>query len=273
MKILVPTDFSKLSKIAVHFALDLSKDFELDMVVLHVITTSTPAMARVSSKKLEETIKKSSERQMDELIASIKKEHGRELSIKAEITYHSSIEKGVESFAVKNNIDLICIGTKGATGFKKLIFGSNAAGIISNSSVPVLTIPEYATYEGIDHILYSCDLENLEEELKLLVPYAKLMNAWIHILHIDKGAGDFVTDLERQEDRLAALVSYDKLKTNTLANDSIINGINQYATEIGADMVAMFTRSTSLFENLFNKSITKTVAFQAKTPLLTFQKK
>lgn len=271
MKILVPTDFSKLSKIAVRFALGLSKDFELDMVLLHVIKTNTPAMARVSSKKLEETIKKSSERQMSDLIDSIKEEEGQDLRIKAEITYHSSIEKGVEAFGVKNNVDLICIGTKGATGLKKLIFGSNAAGIISNSSIPVLTIPEYAAYEGVDHILYSCDLENLDEELKLLVPYAKRMNAWVHILHI-RGTGDPDTDLKSREDRLRTLVSYARLKTETMVNVSIIKGINEYANDIDADMVAMFTRSTSLFEKLFNKSITKEAAFQAKTPLLTFQK-
>ena len=58
-----------------------------------------------------------------------------------------------------------------------------------------------------------------------------------------------------------------------LQSNSVIKGLNQYVADVDADMVAMFTRKTSLFEKLFDKSVTQETAFQAKTPLLTFQKK
>ena len=272
MKILIPTDFSQLSKIAVQYAIGLGKDFKLDLILLHVINTNTPAMARLSSKKLEEAIKTSSEQDMNKLIKKIKNESDHNPKISYKIISGSSIEEVVETFALKNNVDMICIGTKGATGLKKIIFGSNATGIISNSSIPVLTIPEYAKYEGINNIVYSSDLQNLEEELKLLIPFAKLINAWIHILHINNGHEDFDENLQGQKDRLIELFSYKKIKTKQLENDSIIKGVNQYVEDIDADMVTMFTRHISLFQKLFNKSVTQKVAFQPKTPLLTFQK-
>ncbi|GAA4899303.1 universal stress protein [Flaviramulus aquimarinus] len=272
MKILIPTDFSQLSKIAIQYAIGLSKDFELDLILLHIINTNTPAMARIGSKKLGEAIKTSSERDMNELLKKIKNESSHNLKISAKIIFGVSIEKAVESFALKNNINIICIGTKGATGLKKMIFGSNAAGIIANSSIPVITIPKYAQYKGINNIVYSSDLENLEEELKLLIPFAKLMNTWINILHIINKQENFDVDLQFQENRLRTLFSYEKIKTKELENDSIIKGINQYVEDIDADMVAMFTRRTALFEKLFHKSVTKSAAFQTKTPLLTFQK-
>ncbi len=273
MKILIPTDFSQLSKIAVQYAIELTKDFELDIVLLHVISNNTPAMARVGSKKLGEAIKTSSEQDMNELLKTIKNENNRNLSISAKIIFGTSIEEIAETFALENNVDMICIGTKGATGLKKIVFGSNAAGIISKSSIPVLTIPEYARYKGINNIVYSSDMENLEEELKLLMPFAKLMNACINILHINNDHDGFEEDLKSQENRLRTLFSYEKIKTKELKNDSIINCINEYVADIDADMVTMFTRRTSLFEKLFNKSVTKKAAFQTKTPLLTFQKK
>lgn len=272
MKFLIPTDFSQLSKIAIQYAIGLSKDFELDLVLLHIINTNTPAMARIGSQKLEEAIKSSSEQEMDKLLNTIKKESGHKLNISSKIIFGASIARAVEVFALKNNIDMICIGTKGATGLKKIIFGSNAAGIIANSSIPVITVPEYAKYNGISNIVYSSDLENLEEELKLIIPFAKLVNTWINILHITIEYTGINENLQREENRLRALFSYKKIKTKELENDSIIKGINQYVADIDADMVAMFTRRASLFEKLFNKSVTKKAAFQTKTPLLTFQK-
>ena len=272
MKVLVPTDFSQLSKIAIQYAIGLSKDFHFDLVLLHIINTNTPAMARIGSKKLEEALKTSSEHEMSELLKTIKSKNENHLNITAKIIFGASIEKVVESYTLKNNIDIICIGTKGATGLKKIIFGSNAAGIIANSSIPVITVPEYAVYHGIETMVYSSDLENLEEELKSIIPFAKLMNTWIHILHINNEHEDFITNLQGLENRLRTLFSYEKMKAKELKNDSIISGINQYVIDFDADMVVMFTHRASLFEKLFNKSITKKAAFQTKTPLLTFQK-
>ena len=272
MKILIPTDFSQLSKIAVQYAIGLSKVFELNLLLLHVVNTNTPAMARLGSKKLGEAIKTSSEQDMKELLKTIKNESNHNLSISTKIIFGTSIEEIVETFALKNNVDMICIGTKGATGLKKIIFGSNAAGIISNSTIPVLTIPEFARYKSINNIVYSSDLENLEEELKLLIPFAKLMNTWINILHINNEYENFDEDLQRQENRLKTLFSYEKIRTKELKTNSVIDGINQYVADIDANMVVMFTRRTSLFEKLFNKSVTQEEAFQTKIPLLTFQK-
>lgn len=272
MKILVPTDFSKLSKIAIQYAIRLSKGFELNLVLLHIINTNTPTMARVGSKKLEVAIKTSSEQDMNNLLNTLKTENGTHLKVTTKLIYGASIEKAVEAFALKNNIDIICIGTKGATGLKKIIFGSNAAGIISTSSIPVITVPEYAYYKGINTIVYSSDLEHLDAELKLLMPFVKLMNTWVVVLHITTVIEDFTEDLVAKEGRLRTLFSYKNIKTKVLENASVIQGINAYVADIDADMVVMFTRRTSLFKKLFNKSVTKTTAFQTKTPLLTFQK-
>ncbi|WP_299668121.1 universal stress protein [uncultured Polaribacter sp.] len=272
MKVLIPTDFSQLSKIAIQYAIDLNKDIKFDLVLLHFINTNSQPMTRISSRKLEEAIKIGSKRDMDELIKSIKKENNNNIQISTRIIFGTSMAKEVEVFALKNNVDIICIGTKGATGIKKIIFGSNAASIITNSSLPVLTIPEHASYKGINNIVYSSDLQNLEEELETIIPFAKLLKSWIHILHIKKENEDFEEDLHLRERRLKIIFSYKNIKVKELQSVSIVEGINQYVSDINADMVTMFTHSTSLFEKIFNKSVTQNTAFQTKTPLLTFQK-
>lgn len=272
MRILIPSDFSELSKVAVRYAVDFSKDVDVTLILLHVSDVNAPGMARISSKKLGEAIKSSTEAAIKELVASIKKDNSHDIDITYNIVYNNSIEKAVETAALENNIDLICIGTKGASGLKKIVFGSNAAGIIENSSIPVLTIPEFAEYKGIGNIVYSSDLNNLEKEIELILPYAKLMDSWIRILHVDKGKGVFEGDLEQKEQSLRKDFAYQKIKFNELKSDSVIDGINKFVGVVEADMVIMFTHHTNFIEKVFQKSVTQNTAFQTRIPLLTFQK-
>ncbi|MCM4153937.1 universal stress protein [Arenibacter sp. N53] len=272
MRILIPTDFSELSNVAIKYAVAISKDVDIKLILLHVIDTNTPSMARIGSQKLHEAIKTSSERSMKELISSIKKDNSHNIDISYEITSGTSIEKYVEIFALKNNIDMICIGTKGASGLKKIIFGSNAAGIIQNSSIPVLTIPEFARYRGINNIVYSSDLYNLDKEIDLIIPFARLMDSWIQILHIDKDNERFEGDIQTKEESLRKDFSYQKINLIELKSSSVIQGINNFVADIDADMVIMFTHHTNFLEKVFQKSVTQNTAFQTKIPLFTFQK-
>lgn len=268
MKILLPTDFSKLSKIAIRYAIALTQDKDLEIVLIHVVNTLNPNMARLGSRKMSEAIKSSSELGMKRLHEAVKKEIDPKLKISSYVVHKSSIVRAIEDFAIEHNIDMICIGTKGATGLKKVVLGSNAAGIISHSSIPVLTIPEYATYNGIKNMVYSSDLNNLESEFSILLPYAKRLDSWVHILHINQGSDNIDKELQEKENNLKATHAYPKISAKDVHNNSIINGINDYVSETNADLVAMFTHKTTLFD----KSITKQAAFQAKTPLLTFHK-
>tara|TARA_R110002050_G_scaffold88375_4_gene186704 strand:- start:26894 stop:27718 length:825 start_codon:yes stop_codon:yes gene_type:complete len=272
MRILIPTDFSELSNVAIKYAIDLGKDIEVKLHLLHVIDTSAPSRARVGSHKLQEAIKSSSERDMKELLASIKKDNDRNIEISYEITSGSPIGKYVEITAQKNDADVVCIGTKGASGLKKILFGSNAADIIENSSIPVLTIPEFARYKGIQNIVYSSDFYNLDKELDIIIPFAKLLDSWIQILHIDKDNEGYEGDLKQKEMNLRQDFSYQKIKLTELKINSVILGINKFVADVDADMVIMFTHHTNFLEKVFQKSVTQNTAFQTSIPLFTFQK-
>jgi nucleotide-binding universal stress UspA family protein len=52
----------------------------------------------------------------------------------------SSVADAIISYAEKNNVDLIIMGTKGRTGLKKVLLGSVASGVISHANCPVLVV-------------------------------------------------------------------------------------------------------------------------------------
>ena len=272
MNILIPTDFSKLSKIAIEYILGLNRDIELNITLIHVLNTSVP-QARVTTKKLEEAIKMSSEVEMKKLIRTLEKENSSNQDIKYKIVVAPYIEEAVEKFALNNDIKLICIGTKGASGLKKLFIGSNAVAIIKNSSIPVLTIPEYARYRGIDRVLYCSDLYNLNEELGKIISFIKLLDSSIQIVHVEEESEDSNLNILSEEKKLRELFSYKNISIKKLQNVSVMEGINQQVANIDAELLVLFTHTTNLFEEIFQKSVTQKIAFQSRVPLLSFQKK
>ncbi len=54
-------------------------------------------------------------------------------------------------------IDIVVMGTHGASGITELILGSNTASVIEKAPVPVLAIPANAVYTGINNVVYAYD--------------------------------------------------------------------------------------------------------------------
>ncbi len=272
MKILIPTDFSKLSKVAVNYAAKIAMELDAELVLLNVLFLDAPPRASMSLKSVEDVLKGNAEIDSVQLINELKEQHKGNLNITHKIILGNPVEDIVENYAVHNGIDLIIMGTKGATGLEKYIIGSNAAGVISNSSIPVITVPEHARFNGLKHIVYATDMWDLNIEAKALVPLAQLFNSTIHIVHIIEPNSKKNIEIKTITTDLISELNYTKIKFKVVINDDIINGIDEYIADIKADLLAMFTRELTFFEKLFGKSVTRQMAFHSWIPMISFKK-
>jgi nucleotide-binding universal stress UspA family protein len=64
----------------------------------------------------------------------------KKVQIKTEIISSKDISGGILDFAEENNIDLIVIGTRGRSGFKRLLLGSVASQVVTYAHCPVLVV-------------------------------------------------------------------------------------------------------------------------------------
>jgi nucleotide-binding universal stress UspA family protein len=63
------------------------------------------------------------------------------ISLKTEmIASPTSVVPAIVDYAEKNKVDLIVTGTKGRSGFTKLLLGSVASGVVTYSSCPVMVV-------------------------------------------------------------------------------------------------------------------------------------
>lgn len=143
-KILVAIDGSEHSFQAAEYALDLAKKFEGE--VYAVTVTYIPASENLSHKQVlskslvEDGNKdmKNSEQWFDNFVqkASIDK-----VNLKTELLNSTRpVDYVLLEFAEENDIDLIVMGTKGRTGFQRLLLGSVASSVSTYAHCPVLIV-------------------------------------------------------------------------------------------------------------------------------------
>ncbi len=91
------------------------------------------------------------------------------------------------------------MGTKGASGLRKYVLGSNTASVIEVSHVPVLAVPELGEFKSFKNVVYATDLRNVQKELKTLIPYLEEFNSTVHLLHVTSSLKE-VSALEKKID-------------------------------------------------------------------------
>jgi len=272
MTILVPTDFSKLSKVAVLYAARIAKKLKANVIVLAVITMNTSAATSIKWKKLQDEMIKMAKQDADRLLEEVRSQIKGKLEITYQYINGYPVEARIETYAVENSVDLIVMGTKGASGLKKVIMGSNTASVISNSSIPVIAVPGETEYKHIKKIVYASDMTNISKEIKSLARFATIFNASIRVLHIIPSNSTKKIAIKKTVADLVKQSKYSKISLKVFRSDHIADAVDLFVADQKADMLAMFTHKLVFYEKLFGKSITRQLSFHARVPLLTFNK-
>ena len=146
-KILVAIDGSEISMKAAVYAIDIVKKNKSQLIALTVLDISTPR--RISSsfitaptyglKELEEK-RKEAQQWLDKFEKLAAKENN--VKLKSEIIEDpiSRVGSAIVDYAERENIDLIVIGTRGRTGFKKMLLGSVASGVVTYAHCPIMVV-------------------------------------------------------------------------------------------------------------------------------------
>ena len=152
-KILVAIDGSENSMKAAVYAIDIAKKDNSQLIALTVLDISTPR--RVSSsfitaptyglKELEEK-RKEAQQSLDKVEKLAAKENNtannNNIQFKSEIIEDptSRVGSAIVDYAERENVDLIVVGTRGRTGFKKMLLGSVASDVVTYAHCLVLVV-------------------------------------------------------------------------------------------------------------------------------------
>ncbi|MBT1688220.1 universal stress protein [Dawidia soli] len=273
VNILVPTDLSELSKASVQYAVKIANKLGGTLTLLHVMNMVPPTRTamRQRLKALEKELVQTAQEDLETFAHSLSKQVKFPEPIRCRVAVSaSSFTDAVRKEARKQHTGLIVMGTHGASGLKKVVLGSNTTTLISASAVPVLAVPEGAAFKGFRNMIYATDMRHLDKELKMLVSYVEKFNTTIHLVHIASSGRQAVAAEEKLEEA-AARSEYKKIVTIVLVDTNLDIALDQYIENSKADVLAMFTHGLSFYEKLFNRSLTRRMAFHVKIPLLAFK--
>jgi nucleotide-binding universal stress UspA family protein len=272
-KILLPTDFSDNSWNAIKYALQLYKDEKCNFILLN---TYTPIIYQVehlqaSSPQLQvlEIVKETSKKKLSQLLKLITIEFSNPKHTFSKISAFNTLTQEIDDLYEGGAIDSIIMGTKGATGLKEVLLGSNTVHVLKNTKCPVIAVPSGFEFETPHEILFPTDYE-VDYQKKHVAPIlaiSELYNTRIHILHVFN-KGDLTEQQARNRQKLENYFKKSAYLFHDVKNKNIPEAITEFQLKARVNLLVMINNKHSFFENLFFKSTINQIGFHLNIPFL-----
>lgn len=266
---LVPIDYSDNSLNALRFALKLAILIEGRITTLHVVADgSFSKTADGSISPGDETLQPFALKS-EQLYREIADDETQIVSV-AHVFAQGRVVENILKTAAREDVDMIVMGTKGASGLKEVIFGSITAKTIEAADLPVLAIPEDATFTGLNEIAYSTSfkVEEVDTMLRVL-KLAKMAKARLHMVHVNLPHTTYA--YERMDELKESLSSKDNVAFHVVEDIDVVKGLAGYVRAEKIEMLVMYTEQRSFLSRLFDRSYTGQMAYYTETPLLIFK--
>ena len=278
-KILFPTDFSDTANNAFLYTLHLAKLYNAEVFVTHIYDKKVISTLYGGQPELVATIYVDVE--LDEF--EYFKEESKKLRMIAEennlsdvklnfIFKSGSLVSTLGEIIEKEKINLVVMGTSGATNFEKKLWGSNTMNALRSLDIPILSIPKKAIFKGVKNIGFASALKDSDKPiLANLLNFYDDNNLIIKVLYVIKN--DKNTEVEEQliDKKIASWESEfrnEKLIFIKKISDSVTKGIYQLIFDENIDIAVIAKRDLSFIDSLFTHSLSEDLAKKMDFPLL-----
>ncbi len=273
-KILVPIDFSAQAEYAAKVAVSIAKLTDAKIYLLHMLELPTgvidPSSYGTSSNTPTALLFLKRAYEKFEKFKKLPFFDG--IEIEDSVLFHKAYD-GIIDESVKNDINLIVMGSKGTSGLEEMLVGSNTEKVVRNSDIPVLVIKQEIENFKIENIVFASNFNlDARKSFQKILDFSAIFDAQIHLLKINT-IHNFETTKE-SSDAIRNFINEFDLNNYTLNiyNDvSVEAGVLNFAKVIDADIILLNTHGRRGLAHLFTGSIGEDLANHAKLPVLTFK--
>ncbi|PWA10174.1 universal stress protein [Flavobacterium laiguense] len=271
-RILIPTDFSKYADQAIEAGAQIAKKNNAEIVLIHMLElpgqsndavtgeTSIPAIMLFKQKA-------------DEILKSIKdRPYLKGIPI-TEVILLDNVYKGIATYANKNDIDLIVMGSHGSSGFEEIFIGTNTEKVVRLSNIPVLIIKQEVDQLDIKKIVFASDFsKEIKKPFLELLKFAKIFNAKLKLVMIcTPNSFKSTTAAEKIMKEFVAEFDMPDYSMETYNDTNIEKGIINYANAKNADLIALCTHGRTALTHFFSGSISEDLVNHTSRPVVTFK--
>lgn len=274
--ILLPTDFSVNSKNAIQYALELFRGTSVSFFILNVQKTSEfvldDLMTAAPGSSVYEAILKDNAQELQEFVSPLKEQYSKEdYEFKSFVDY-DNLTDSIEQMIKAETIDLIIMGTNGATGASEVLFGSNTLHIIRKIDCPLLIVPQDHAFRKIESVVFTArSWEDIgHERAKPLKALVRLTDAKLQILEIKEAIATDSTN--KNEDYLATVLSGFDYSTHSLIGLPEYIAIDSFVQLMKSDLHALFIERETFLDRFFHGNNTAKISYGTRVPLLVLHK-
>lgn len=271
-RILVPVDFSDYSVEALKVAAQIARKNQSEIILLHLLELphqSSDAFGNGNSIPEIIFFKDKAIEKLEELLEST---FLKGIDVFESIEFNK-VELGVIDASIKNNVDLIVMGSHGTSGFKELLVGSNTEKIVRYSKIPVLVIKKGTNEFKATNFVFASDFSReTKKPFRKMLEFAKIFNSNLFLVTI-------CTPSSFKTTKAAETIMEDFISNFDIENYSfhiyndtnIENGIVNFANSINADLIGMCTHGRTGLAHFYNGSISEDLVNHATKPVFTFK--
>ncbi len=273
--ILLPTDFSDNAWNAIFTGLKMFQTVDCNFILLN---TYEPKLANLMGNKSKErlgviydSLSENSKLQLDKTMQYLHENHSRSNHKFESVSISNDIEHAINQMVVDRDIDLIVMGTKGATGAKEVFMGSNTVKVIKKVRMcPIIAVPHNYDFKALKSVVFPTDFTHpySKSELKPLIDVVGLWNAEIAILQIAQEYelhDEQKRNLKQLSNRLQDVKhSFHKVEMW----NNVAEATNKFAGENDMDLIALIHYPHTFMEKLTREPVIRKIGFHAKVPLM-----
>lgn len=276
--ILVPTNFLDYAINAGHYAVQFAAHYNARITLFHTyhIPVVDPLIPSEYLSELAGTAERNAERSIAQQAEDLRQAYP---NMAENIYYQTTMGFAADeilSIALKMGVDAIVVGTRHTERVQRILLGSVLGTVLEKASVPVIAVPDHVAFEPINNILFASEFNDSEDlhSINQVLEFSSKLKATLYSVHIQNTEPD-ENDVARLKNIRALYegkLGEGKVYFENISHDDIIEGLAKYSQVNDIDMTVMVTHKRSFFEKLFDRSLTKKMAYKTDIPLVVFHK-
>ncbi len=270
-RVLIPTDFSENANNALEFAVELYKYEECTFYLLNTIYDSD----NVLHSSIYEVYKERSLKELDAIVAKMKEKHPETPLHFKKISTVNLLNEEIASIVKEEHIDIIIMGTKGASGAQELLFGTYTVSAMKVAECPLLAIPENYQYQSPKNIVFATDygINFKDYHLDLLKGIATKHQANLHAVYVNTTDKPLNYNQQRSKDTLVKSLEGMQVDFEEVDNGSIQQAIFNYHQSTPIGLLVMIKNEHSFWERVFSTSVIHSIGYHISFPFLVLPTK
>lgn len=276
-RILVPMDFSECANYALEFACDIAVKNNAKLLIIHSVEhpiggSIDPTGASVFQPfddDLLDILLKRGRTRLEEVVSSISIPIDKITQL-VEIGHPSDL---IIDKIREYSIDLVIMGTHGASGIKEMFVGSNAEKIVRRATCPVITLKSDVKLANVKKITFASDFIKLNTKaMAALKQMQHALDVTIDFVRINT-PNNFQRDklTKAQMDALVKKEMFVKSALHIYNDTSEEEGLLHFAEYVQADMIGMMTHGRTGLNHLIGGSIAEDVVNHTNIPVWTMR--